>query len=135
MRACFRVCHGYIADAVDRETIIKTSIIAQNTTVAVGCVLAEADIGDDEERGEAGADKTYGLDDWALGVVGCGTEGVFDIWGDRNTKEYDGTETFPYERFKVRNELIEAAAVLVGEGGYEGLFFSLIGYEEGVNEH
>ena len=101
----------------------------------MGGVLAETDIGDDEERREASAKKTDGLDDWALGVVGCGTEGVLDIWGNRDTEEDHRTETFPYERFKVGNELIDAAAVLVRKRGDKGLFFSLVGYEEGVDEH
>ena len=35
----------------------------------------------------------------------------------------------------MRDEFVDAAAVLIGKGGYEGLFFSLIGYEERVNEH
>ena len=35
----------------------------------------------------------------------------------------------------MRNEFVDAAAVLVGKGGNEGLFFSLIGYKERVNEH
>ena len=135
MSACLCICHGYIAYAVDREAVVETSVIAQNTAVAVGSVLAETDVGDDEERGEAGAKKTDGLDDRALRVVGCGAEGVFDAGGDRDTKEDYGTETFPYERFEMGDELIEAAAVLVGEGGNEGLFFSLVGYEEGVDEH
>lgn len=33
------------------------------------------------------------------------------------------------------DELIKTAAVLVGEGGNESLLFSLVGYEEGVDEH
>ena len=135
MGACLRVCHGYIAYAVDREAVVEASVIAQNTAVAVGCVLAETDVGDNEERGEAGAKKTDGLYDRALGIVGCGAEGVFDVWGDGNTKEDYGTETLPYERFEMGDELIEAAAMLVGKGGNEGLLFSLVGYEDGVDEH
>ena len=135
MGACLRICHGYIAYAVDREAVVEASVIAQNTAVAVGSVLAETDVGDDEERGEAGAKKTDGLDDRALGVVGRGAEGVFDVGGDGDTKEDYGTETFPYERFEMWDEFIEAAAVLVGERGNKGLLFSLVGYEEGVDEH
>ena len=135
MGACLRICHCYIAYAVDGEAVVEASVIAQNTAVAVGSVLAETDISDDEERGEAGAKKTDGLDDRALRVVGCGAEGVFDVGGDGDTKEDYGTEAFPYERFEMGDELIEAAAMLVGEGGNEGLFFSLVGYEEGVDKH
>ena len=135
MGACLRICHGYIAYSVDREAVVEASIIAQNTAVTVGSVLAETDVGDDEERGEAGAKKSDGLDDRALGVVGGGAEGVFDVGGNGDTKEDYRTETFLYERFEMGEEFIEAAAVLVGEGGNEGLFFSLVGYKEGVDQH
>ena len=135
MGACLRICHGYIAYAVDRETIVEATIVAQDTAVAMGGVLAEADIGDDEERGEASAEETDGLNDWTLRVVGCCTEGILNIWRDGDTKEDYGAEAFPYKRFEVRDELVDAAAVLVGKGGNEGLFFSSVGYKEGVDEH
>lgn len=101
----------------------------------MGGVLAKADVGDDEERREASAEETDGLNDWPSGFIGCGSEGVFDIWGDRDTEENHGTEAFPYKRFKVRDEFVDATAVLVGKGGNEGLFLILVGYEEGVDEH
>ena len=135
MGACFRVCHGYIADTVDREAVVKATVITQNTAVAVGGVLAKTDIGNDEERREASAEETDGLHHWALGVVGCSTEGVFNIWRDRDTKKDYRTEAFPYKRVEVGNELVDAAAVLIGEGGNEGLFFGLVRYKEGVDEH
>lgn len=135
MGTCLCVSHSYIAYAVDRETIVEATIVAQNTAVAMGGVLAEADVGDDKERGEASAEETDRLNDWTLRVVGCCSEGVLNIWRDRDTKEDYGAEAFPYKRFEVRDELIDAAAVLVGKGGNEGLFFSLVGYEKGVDEH
>lgn len=135
MGTCFRVRHGYIAYAINREAVVETTVVAQNTAVAVGGVLAEADIGDDEERGKAGAKETDGLNDWTLRVVGCGAKGVLDVWGDRDTEEDDGTEAFPYKRFEVRDEFVDAATVLVGKGGNQDLLFSLIGYEERVDEH
>ena len=135
MGACFRVCHGHITYAIDRKAVVEATVVAQNTAVAMRGVLAEADVGDDEERREAGAEETDGLDDWTLRVVGCGAKGVFDIWGHRDTEEDYGLETFPYERFEVWDELVDAAAVLVGERGNEGLLFSLVRYEEGINEH
>lgn len=135
MGACFSVCHGYIAYAVDREAIIEATVVAQNTAMAMGGVFAEADVGNDEEGREASAKETDGLNDWALGVVRCGTESVLNVWQNWDTKEDDGPEAFPYERVEVRNKFIDAAAVLVGKGGNEGLFFSLVRYEERVYEH
>ena len=101
----------------------------------MGGVLAEADVGDDEERWETSAVETNGLNDWTLGVIGCGTKSVFNIGGDRDPKEDYGTQAFPYKRFEVRDEFVDAATVLVGKGRNEGFFFSLIGYEERVDEH
>lgn len=63
--------------------------------MAVGGVLAEADVGDDEEGGEASAKETDGLDDGTLGVVCCGAEGVFDVGRYRDAEEDYGAETFP----------------------------------------
>lgn len=94
--------------------------------MAVGSVLAEANVGDDEERGKAGAEETDGLNDWTLGVVGCGTKGIFDIGDDGDTEEDYGTEAFSYKRFEVRDDFVDATAVLVGKGGNEGLFFGLV---------
>ena len=103
--------------------------------MAVGSIFAEANVGDDEKRGEAGAEETDGLNDWALGVVGCGTKGVFDIGGDRDTEEDYGTKAFSHKGFEVRDDFVDATAVLVGKGGNEGLFFGLVRYKEGVDEH
>ena len=135
MGARFRVCHGYITYAVDGEIVVETAVVAQNTAVAVGGVFAEADVSDNKERGKAGAKETDGLNDWTLGVVGCGAKSVFDVWRDGDTEQDYRTEAFPYKRLEVRDEFIDAATVLIGKGGNQGLFFSLVGYEERVDEH
>lgn len=134
MGSCFGVGHGYVADAVDGETVVETAVVAQDTAVAVGGVFAEADVGDDEESGKAGAEETDGLHDWSLGVVRCGAEGIFDVWGHGDAEEDYGLQAFSYERVEVGDEFVDASAVLVGKGGNEGLFFGLVGYEEGVDE-
>ena len=133
--ACFCVCHCYIAYAVHGETVVETAVVAQDAAVAVGGVFAEADVGDDEEGGEPGTKETDGLNDWTLGVVGGGAEGIFDVGSDRYTKEDYGSEALPDKRFEVRNEFVKTTAVLVGKGGNEGFFFCLVGYEEGIDEH
>lgn len=103
--------------------------------MTMGGVLAEADVGDDEKRGETSAEESDGLNDWTLGVVGCGTKGVLNVGRDRDAEEDYGAEAFPYERFEMRDEFVDPTAVLVGKGGNESLFFSLVGYEERVDEH
>ena len=135
MSACFGVCHGHIAYAVDGEAVVQTTVVAQNTAMAVGGVLAEADVGDNEKRGEAGAEETDGLNDRTLRVVGCSTESILHVRGNGDTEENYGAEAFPYEGFEVRDEFVDAAAVLVGKGGYKSFFFSLVRYEKGVDEH
>ena len=77
--ACFGVGHGDVADAVDGQGVVETAVVAEDAAVAVGGVFAEADVGDDEEVGEAAAEEADGLDDGAVGVVGGGAEGIFDV--------------------------------------------------------
>ncbi|MCJ1486614.1 hypothetical protein MMC06_006792 [Schaereria dolodes] len=129
------VRHGDVADAVDGEAVVQTAVIAQYPAVPVAGVFAEADVGDDEQAGKAGFDQLDGLDDGAVGVVGGGAEGVFRAGLEGHAEEDDGAETFADEGGEVAGEFVEAAAVLVGEGGDEGLFVGVIGDEEGVDEH
>ena len=83
--------------------------------MAVGGVLAKADVGDDEERGKASAEETDGLNDWALGIICCGAEGIFDVGRYWDAEKDYGAEAFPDERFEVWDEFVDAAAMLVGE--------------------
>ena len=103
--------------------------------MAVGSVFAEADVGDDEEGGEAGAEEADGLNDGTFGVVCCCAEGVFDIGGDGDAEEDYGAQAFAHEGLEVGDQFVDAPAVLVGEGRYEGFFVILVGDEERVYEH
>ena len=77
VRARFRIRHGYVADAVDGEGIVQRTVFAQNATVSVACVFAQADVCDDEEVGEMSPQEADSLDDRTFWVVGCGAQGVF----------------------------------------------------------
>ncbi len=101
MGACFGVGHCYIGYAVDGEGVVEGAVVAEDPAMAMGGVFAEADIGDDEEGGEAGPDEANGLDDGAMRVVGCGTESVFDVRSDGDAEKDYGTEAFANERIKV----------------------------------
>ena len=103
--------------------------------MAVGGVFAKTDVGNNEERGKAGTEKTDGLNDWTLGVVGCSTEGIFDIRRYWDAEKDYGAEAFLDERFKMRDESIDAAAMLIRKRGDKCLFFSLVGYKQRVDEH
>lgn len=72
MGACFSVGHRYIGYAVDGEGVVEGAVVAEDSAMAMGGVLAEADVGDDEEGGEAGPEEADGLYDRTIGVVGCG---------------------------------------------------------------
>ena len=133
--AGFGVGHGDVADAVDGEGVVEAAVVAQDAAVAVRGVFAEADVGDDEEGGEVAAQEADGLDDGAVGVVGGGAEGVFDVGAQGHAEEDDGFEAFVDEGREVGDEFVEAAAVLGGEGGDEGFFVGGVGDEEGVDEH
>ena len=135
MGACFGVGHCYVGYALHGEGVVEGPVVAEDSAMAVGGVFAEADVSNDEERGEAGSEEADSLDDGAMRVVGRGAEGVFDVGSDGNAEEDYGAEAFADERFKMRSQLVEAAAVLVREGWNESFFFRLIGNEEGIDEH
>lgn len=103
--------------------------------MAVGGVFAETDVGDDEELGEAFAEEACRGDDGTFWVVGCGAEGILGMGMERYAEKDNGFQTFGDEGFKERDEFIEAAAVLAGEGWDDGVLVGVIGNEERVNEH
>ena len=70
--------------------------------MAMRSVFAKADVGNDEEGGEAGPEEADGLDDGALGIVSCSAEGIFDVGSDGNAEKDYGAEAFANERLKVR---------------------------------
>lgn len=127
--------HGDVADSVDGEGVVKTAVIAQDAAMAVRGVFTEADIGDDEEAGEAAAQEADGLDDGALGVVGGGAEGVFDVGAHGHAEENYGFQAFADEGLEVGDYFVDAAAVLVGERGDEGFFLVVVRNEERVYQH
>ena len=102
MGACFGIGHRYVGYALNGECVVKGAVVAEDSAMAVGGVFAEADVGDDEEGGEAGSEEADSLDDGAMGVVGRGAEGVFDVGSDGNTEEDYGAEAFADERFEMR---------------------------------
>lgn len=135
MRACFCVSYSDVADAVDGESIVETTVVAEDAAVAVRGVFAETDIGDNEQGGESGAEEANGLDDRTIGVVGRGAQGIFHVGSCGYTEKDDGAETFADERFEVRDEFVDSAAMLVGKRGNERFFLGGIGDEERVDEH
>lgn len=135
MRACFRVGEGDVADAVDGEGVVETAVVAKDAAVAVGGILAEADVGDDEKGGEFLTEEVYGLNDGAFGVVGCGAQGIFHVGGGGHAEQNDGAEAFSDEGSEMGDEFVETATVLVRQGGDEGFFVRGVGDEKGVDEH
>lgn len=135
MGAGLGICDSDIGNAVNGQLVVQAAVIAQDAAVAVRCIFAEADVDDDEELGEALAEKTDGGHDGALWVVGGGAEGIFGAGSEGNAEEDDGFKALADEGFEMGDDFVDAAAVLVGEGGDDGFFVVLVGYEEGVDEH
>ena len=102
MGACFGVGHCYVGYALNGEGIVEGAVVAEDSAMTVRGVFAEADVGDDEEGGEAGSEEADSLNDGAMGVVGRGAEGVFDVGSDGNAEEDYGAEAFADERFEMR---------------------------------
>ncbi len=99
MCAGFGVCHGNITDAIDRELVVEAAVVAEDAAMAMRSVFAEADVGDDEEVGEACSEKSDGLNNGTLWVVCCCAESVFGARCDRDAEEDYGSQTFPDKRF------------------------------------
>ena len=135
MRARFCVCHRDVRDAVHGEGVIEAAVVVQDAAVPVGRVLAEADIGYDEEVGEGAAEKADSRDNGALRVVCCGSQGVFGGGRERDAEEDDGFQALGYERGEEGDELVGAHASLAGETGDERAFVRVVGDEERVDEH
>lgn len=64
--------------------------------MSVGGIFAEADVCNDEEVWEVGAEEADRGNDRAAGVIGGGAEGVFGARDNRNAEEDDGAEAFAY---------------------------------------
>lgn len=129
------ICDSDIGDAVNGQLVVQAAVIAQNAAVAVRCVFAKADVDDDEELREALAEETDGGHDGAFWVVGRGSEGIFGAGSEGDAEEDDGFKALADEGFEMGDDFVDAAAVLIWEGGDDGFFVVLVGYEEGVDEH
>jgi len=90
VRASVGVGHGDIADAVDGECVVETTVITQDATVAVRGIFAEADIGNDEEVGERAAEEPNRLDYRTLWIICGGPERIFGAGRDGYAEEYYG---------------------------------------------
>ena len=122
-----------VGDALDGHGVVEGAGVGEDAAVAVGGVLAEADVADDEEGGEGGAEEADALDDGAGRVVGGGAEGVFGGRGEGHAEEDDRAQAGGDERAEEGDEFVEADAVLVREGGDRGEFVRVVGYEEWVD--
>lgn len=103
--------------------------------MAMGGILAEADICNDEELREALAKEADGGHDRAFWVIGSSSKSIFGTWRNRYTKEYDGAESFADEGFEEGDDFIEASTVLIGKRGNEDFFIILVGDEKRVDKH
>lgn len=135
MSAGVGVCDCDIGDPIDGELVVQAAIIAEDAAVTVRCVFAETDVGDDEELWESLSEESDAGHDWALWIVGGGPESIFGAWCDWDTEEDDGLQSLAHERFEEWDKPVDTAAVLVWEGGNDGLLVVLVGNKERIDEH
>ena len=121
------VGHGDIRDALDRHCVIERAILAQDTTVAVRGVFTEADVGNDEKIWEGAAEEADTCQDRAGRVVSGGTEGILCRGREGNAEEDDAAEAFSDKGGKEGDEAVEAATVLVRQGGNKCFFVGVVG--------
>jgi hypothetical protein len=53
MSASLRICDCYVRDPINRQLVVETAIITQDTTMAMRGVFAEAYVGNNEKLGES----------------------------------------------------------------------------------
>lgn len=114
MCAGLRVGERNVTDTVDGKGVVQTAVVAEDTTMTMGSIFTQTDIGDDEEGREFGAEETDGLDDRAIRVIGGRTKGVFGVGSGGYTKENDGAETLTDQGGEMGDEFVKATAVLIG---------------------
>jgi len=129
------VGNGYVRYAVNRELIVQAAIVAKDTAMPVGGVLAETDVSDNVEVRKALAQDLDASDDGTLWVVGGGTESVFGPRSERYAEQDDRAQPFIDEGFEKGDQLVDATAALVGKRGNENLLVVLVGDKDGVDEH
>ena len=103
--------------------------------MSVGSVLAETDIGNDEELGKGSPQQTDTFDHWSVRVVGCSPEGIFDVGTCRHAEEDDGPKSLGDEGSEMTLQLVDASAMHVRQGRNQGFFLGLIGDEKGIYKH
>jgi hypothetical protein len=108
------ISDGDIRDTVDRQLVVQTAIITENTAVAMRSVLAKTDITADEELRETAANDLNGLDDRSFGVVSGGTQSVLCTSLHGDTKEHNRAEALMNEGLEEGNQLVTAELVLAG---------------------
>jgi len=85
--------------------------------------------------GEALLDEADAGHDGTFWIIGSGTKSILNVWCERYTEEYDGSETFADEGFEVSDELIDTTAVLAGKRGDWSIFVIVVCNKEGVDKH
>lgn len=134
---CSSLCvsDGNIRDAVDRHLVVQAAVVSQNTTVAVRGILAEADIGADEELREAASDELNSLDDWALGIISGTAKGILGARLHGDTKEHDGSQSLVDERLEEASQSADADLELARKRGHFDHVILAVGNKDGVDEH
>ena len=135
MGTCLGISERNIADPIDRKVIVEAAVLSKDAAVAMGSIFAETDVGDYVKAWETGADETDCLDDGTLWVVGGSPEGVFGAGFEGHAEQDYGAQTLADQWFEMRSYLVDAAAVLVWEGGNGRFFVIVVGNEERVYEH
>lgn len=118
-----------VRNTIDRQLVVETAIIAQNTAVTVGSVLAEADVDSDIELRESLPQEADAADDGTLRIIGSGSQSILGTGLKRNTEENDGAKALVNERLEEGNEFVDTAAVLVRERRDKDFFVVVVGNE------
>lgn len=124
-----------IRNAINRHLVVQAAVVPQDTAVAVRGILAEADIGADEDLRETTEDELNGLDNRALGIISCAAQNVLGARLLGNTKQHDRSQSLVDKRLEEGRQPVDADLVLARKRGHMDHVVLAIGDEDGVNEH
>ena len=135
VRSSLGVCDGNVRDTINRELVVEAAVVAQDATMAVRSIFAQADVAGYKELREALAQESDCRNDGPLWIICRSSKVVLYTRSDRDTEEYNRAETLADEGFEERHELVDASAILIGERWDECFLIILVGNEEREDEH
>lgn len=119
MCACTGIRERHFHQTLECALRMNRPIRVQKPTVAMGGVLAQTEVGDEQEVGEGLAQSAEGRDDgpeWPIGICGCPARILSRLGTEGDAEEHDGFQTGLDEGREVGLEAVDAPSDLARDG-------------------